>query len=285
MTSSSINLSGKIPDDVLTNLKNVCGAAESMSLPIFVVGATARDIILEYIHGIRPPLATADVDFGVVVETWEEFEHLRKKLLEDAIFEEVNKTFKFRHKTTRIPIDLIPFGGLEAPSGSLRFAKDGLELTTAGFGEAFASSIEVHTGDGFEFKVASIPGLVLLKLIAFYDRPLERMRDIQDIWLILKKFLDIGNEDRLYNEHIDLLDEPDFDLDLAAARLLGRDVAVLLTTKTRPIVMQTLSENDPVKGLNRMIGIVDRSENRPDDISDRVKKVLLAFRHGLTEAG
>lgn len=254
-----------------------------MGLPIFVVGATARDIVLEHIHGIRPPVATADVDFGVVVENWEQFERLREKLLEGGEFAATDKTFKFRHEATRVPVDLVPFGGVEDPPGSITFENGGRELTTAGFAEALESSIEVQTADNFKFKIASIPGLVLLKLIAFYDRPLERDRDIQDIWLILKKFFDIGNEDRLYNEHADLLDEPDFDLERAAARILGRDVGRLLTEKTRTIVLETLSEEGSTGGMSRIISVVQNTENRLDDISNLTREMLRSFKLGLTE--
>ena len=40
----------------------------------FVAGATARDLILVNVHGLRPGRATRDIDFGIAVESWEQFE-------------------------------------------------------------------------------------------------------------------------------------------------------------------------------------------------------------------
>jgi predicted nucleotidyltransferase len=33
----------------------------------FVAGATARDLILVHVHGLRPGRATRDIDFGIAV--------------------------------------------------------------------------------------------------------------------------------------------------------------------------------------------------------------------------
>ena len=35
----------------------------------FVAGATARDLMLVNIHGLRPGRATRDIDFGIAVES------------------------------------------------------------------------------------------------------------------------------------------------------------------------------------------------------------------------
>jgi predicted nucleotidyltransferase len=172
---------------------------------------------------------------------------------------------------------------VENPPGRIILENGGRPITTIGFIKALENSIEVQTGDGFKFKVASIPGLVLLKLVAFYDRPPERDRDIQDIWFVLKRYFDIGNEDRLYDEHVDLFEERDFDLERAAARMLGRDVAQLLADETKSIILDTLSEEEPDEGLNRMVKVIRNLENRLDDISEKVKAILRSFRRGLTE--
>jgi predicted nucleotidyltransferase len=282
MTSTSISLSKQIPPKLIETLRKVWEAAESLEIPVFVIGATARDIVFEYIYSIRPPVATADIDFGVMAETWEDFSRLRKRLLDVNSFIDVDSRFKFKDHSTNVPIDIVPFGGLEDPSGSITFGYGGKNLTTAGFREAIASSIEVEA-NGFKFRVASIPGLVLLKLISFYDRPMERERDIQDIWLIFKRFLDLGNEERLYSEHNDLLDEPDFDLELAAPRMLGRDVAMLLTEHTRKLVAETLADDEASRGMNLMISMIQRHEDPLDPSTDKPKRLIESFKRGLSE--
>jgi predicted nucleotidyltransferase len=55
--------------------------ARSADCEYFVAGATARDLILVNVHGLRPGRATRDVDFGVAVESWAQFELLKERLI------------------------------------------------------------------------------------------------------------------------------------------------------------------------------------------------------------
>jgi len=55
--------------------------AEELNIPFFVVGAFARDLIFEHIHRIPAPRTTLDIDIGVEVASWEEFEKLTSELL------------------------------------------------------------------------------------------------------------------------------------------------------------------------------------------------------------
>jgi|SRR5579871_373961 len=47
----------------------------------FVAGATARDLILVNIHGLKPGRATRDIDFGMAVEDWDRFALLKERLV------------------------------------------------------------------------------------------------------------------------------------------------------------------------------------------------------------
>jgi len=52
-----------------------------MKIPFFIVGATARDILLEVHHGIGSKRATLDIDIAVLIENWEQFYHLKDELI------------------------------------------------------------------------------------------------------------------------------------------------------------------------------------------------------------
>jgi len=45
----------------------VFGASTELDIPAFIVGATARDLIFEYVYEADIQGATEDVDFGVAV--------------------------------------------------------------------------------------------------------------------------------------------------------------------------------------------------------------------------
>jgi predicted nucleotidyltransferase len=55
--------------------------ASSAKCEYFVAGATARDIVLVNVYGLRPGRATRDIDFGIAIENWEQFEVLKQRLI------------------------------------------------------------------------------------------------------------------------------------------------------------------------------------------------------------
>jgi predicted nucleotidyltransferase len=69
-----------------------------------------------------------------------------------------------------------------------------------------------------------LPGIELLKLLAFQERPEIRRDEIKDISKILKHFFDMY-ADEIYEKHNDLFGDKDINLQWIAARVLGRDMS------------------------------------------------------------
>ncbi|MFB3906158.1 MAG: hypothetical protein ACE15E_22150 [Acidobacteriota bacterium] len=86
MRSDSKDLSGKIDPLTMEILSLVYDAAKRLGVDFFVVGATARDLILHYVYGLQLKRATQDIDLGVEVGDWGAFSGLRKALLETGQF-------------------------------------------------------------------------------------------------------------------------------------------------------------------------------------------------------
>jgi predicted nucleotidyltransferase len=81
MKNISIDLSGKINKTTVSILIEIEKIAQKRSLSFFIVGATARDIILEHQFNIKPSRATIDIDIGIFVSGWGQFELLKNELL------------------------------------------------------------------------------------------------------------------------------------------------------------------------------------------------------------
>jgi predicted nucleotidyltransferase len=47
--------------------------AEKHNVGYFLIGATARDILMTHVFGIEAGRATRDVDFAIAVEDWQQF--------------------------------------------------------------------------------------------------------------------------------------------------------------------------------------------------------------------
>jgi predicted nucleotidyltransferase len=111
-----------VPEDrpldpaILHILTVVDRVAAEQNCPYIVVGATARDLLLYHVFGIPTMRVTQDVDFAIAVENWEKFQKLRAALLATdhlAAGRVEHRLFlKTLEGTTKIPIDLIPFGGV-----------------------------------------------------------------------------------------------------------------------------------------------------------------------------
>lgn len=174
-------------------------AAESQELRLFIVGAKARDFLLQYAYDLPVGRATNDIDFAIVVESWDEFSRLRNALIASKKFRS-HKTMRQRlvHENGFL-IDLVPFGDLEKPSGQIAWPPDfSVVMSTVGFREAYDNSITVRIAVDLVVKVASLAGLALMKIVAWNDRRFER--DAQDIAMIMKHYLDAGNQDRVCSE-------------------------------------------------------------------------------------
>ena len=72
-----LDLSGKIDECTLALYEHIIAAASALEIQFFVIGATARDLILDRNYNIRPFRATEDVDLGVRVADWEQFAALK----------------------------------------------------------------------------------------------------------------------------------------------------------------------------------------------------------------
>lgn len=133
----------------------------------------------------------------------------------------------------RAIIDLVPFGNLELATGLIVWPPDfAVEMSTVGFREAYDSSMDVRLADDLVVKVASLVGLALLKIVAWSDRRFER--DAQDFGLIMRNYLDAGNQGRLYDADGDCADllSDEFDYEKASARVLERDIGRILEDGT-----------------------------------------------------
>ncbi len=86
MSNTSLDLSNKLPPEQVDVIRQVVCAAESQGLRLFIIGAQARDLLLQYVYDLSVHRATNDIDFGIIVESWNEFTRLRDNLIVDKDF-------------------------------------------------------------------------------------------------------------------------------------------------------------------------------------------------------
>jgi predicted nucleotidyltransferase len=256
--------------------------ARSCKCEYFLAGATARDLILVNVHGLRPGRATRDIDFGIAVESWAQFELLKDRLLATNDFSasraQQRLIFAASNEGISMPVDLIPFRGVASAEGTIAWppGRD-IVMNVAGFEEALASSVLIEIEAKLTVDVASVAGLTLLKLAAWVDRGRESNKDAADLYRLLTSYADAGNTDRLYDAELDLLEAAKFDMQLAGAELLGRDVAAICDAQILKQVQSVLAVES-----NRERLVVDMVRTSTYlEATPFVEQTLSGFRRGL----
>lgn len=218
--------------DALCNEKNI---------PYYLIGANA--ISLEMLKkGIKPIRATRDIDFAIMVSTMDEYEGFSAAIQEKG-FEKLDAAWRFHHKKFDILIDLLPFGEIEE-SGTIGFNDRTTDLHVLGLKEVLEDTSEINIGE-IKVRIPLLPGIIVLKLVAWSDRPEVRHNDLYDILRIIELYNDLEFEKNM-EQHFDAIPEnEEFDNIKFSSRILGRKVRVYLdkSAKLNERIRSVLDEN------------------------------------------
>jgi predicted nucleotidyltransferase len=284
MTSISFNLSGKIEKPIVEALYLLKGIADSFGIPFFVVGAFSRDLILKHGFGIEPRRKTGDIDLGVEVANWKQFEKLKESLIATGQFSPTRDKHRLRCGT--ILIDILPFGPITDKDKKISWPPEHeIIMSMVGFEEAYEYSITFRLSSDTELdiKLASLPGLAIMKLIAWKEKYPNRKRDAEDLLLIMDKYEEAGNSERLYEEDLPLLQEERFDTRLAGTRLLGRDMAKISDQRTIQIVKDILDAETEELSQYKLATDMIRESGIPDLRFDEILAQLAKLKQGIVE--
>jgi predicted nucleotidyltransferase len=283
MTNSSLDLSARADLDWLAEL---IGDAQQAA-PRFewlIVGALARDLHLSYAYGIRVDRVTTDTDLALAISSWSVFSGIREALIQSRSFSPDRRVeHKFLHRSGRA-VDVVPFGNIEDADGEIAWPPSGaVRMSVVGYREALVGSTELILPHGRHVRMVSLVGLLILKLIAWSQRHRSAPgKDAYDLRALLTHYLDAGNLERLYGEHIDLVDV-EFDYPIAGARVAGRDASTFLrlySTHSKAVHGQLCAILDAeidAEGGRVLIG----QSGAPDP--EEFRKLLAAFLLGLNE--
>lgn len=209
-------------------------------IDFYLVGAVARDVWMTAINDIPPSRVTGDIDFAVFINDKETYEALKLYLIDREGFSPYKGNAFVLIWKGFVQVDLLPFGAIEGKGSNV--SVEGTGLTTVnvpGFQEIYETGLPQAELEGKHvFKFCTLPGIVILKLIAYEDRPEIRRDDIKDISKILKHFFDMY-ADEIFENHNDLFGN-DPDLQLLAAQVMGREIAKI--AKANPELYQRVQE-------------------------------------------
>jgi predicted nucleotidyltransferase len=161
---------------------------------------------------------TADLDVAVAVELPE----YADTLLRSAGFRgEPNQPQRWTHENG-VQIDILPAGQALRARGYVEWP-NAHRMSLEGFDALFSNTLPFVAAD-LGIEMATVPLIVLLKMVAWLDRPADRSRDLQDLAFLLADYLDEGN-DADFERILDAIQQGHVEHQTAQAFLLGQDVA------------------------------------------------------------
>jgi len=192
-------------------------------IPYYLIGASA--IALELLKdGIKPSRGTKDIDFAIMISSLNEFEELNNSLVKKG-FNKVKAPWTFYSDNYNIAIDILPFGEIEEHD-TIQFNERYSDLHVLGFKEVLENPEKVQIEEKI-VNIPPLPGMIILKLVAWSDRPEERENDLKDILLIIENYFTF-NYDEIVEFHNDTFPEEGFDQLIIAAEVLGRKSKIYL---------------------------------------------------------
>lgn len=283
----SLDLSGKISAKIFEVLEAISNIAVSLDIRFFVVGATARDIILYYGFNVAIRRATQDIDLGVMVESWKKFGLLKESMLGSGLFVKDKKEPQRFYYKGGFPVDIVPFGQISEPNAIISWPEsNGVEMNTLGFKESYDNSvlIRLKTDPVFEIRFASLAGLATMKIISWKDNYPFRSKDAKDFEYIMRNYIDAGNYERVYDgEESDLLKVDDPDYEGISARLLGRDVATILTLDSKEYILQIVNKETGEQDRYKFIEDMRQGSSFSSDEFEARLTLMEAFKKGFLE--
>jgi len=280
MKNILIDISEKIETIYIAPIKEIKKVADSLKIPFFIIGAFARDMILEYFHNIKAPRMTMDIDLGISVSDWGQFDRLIYNLELTGKFKKSEE--KHRIIYDNIFIDIIPFGKISNQDEKISWPPENeVVMSVLGFKEVYNNStlVRIHNNPCLEVKIPTLPGLVILKLLAWKDGFPNRSKDAEDLLFIMNKYEFTGIENTLYGSELKLLQNEDFDNQIAGIVLLGKEMSKICTNKTIGYLSQIIEEETSDNSKYNLIN--DMLFTRRED-STRVLILLRKLKEGFS---
>ncbi|MCW0482378.1 nucleotidyl transferase AbiEii/AbiGii toxin family protein [Gaoshiqia sediminis] len=245
-------------------------------IPYYLIGVSA--IALELLKkGIKPSRGTKDIDFAIMISSMKEYENISRALIEKG-YNKVKAPWTFYSDRYNVAIDVLPFGEIEEQH-TINFSKRHADLHVLGFSEVLEEAVQIPIDEKF-VNIPPLPGMVILKLIAWSDRPEERENDLADILRVIQHYFDL-EFDEIVEFHNDTFPEhEELDPMLIAAEVLGRKSKVFLSkseklaSRVHKVLNDNLSEGSKSKIAREWARKLDRS-------IEYCLKILDAFRRGI----
>lgn len=245
--------SEKIANPLLVELlKKLTDSFNRMGREFYVIGATARDIIIRQLIGTTSGRRTKDLDIAIAIPDWSVFDEIKDVLVADGFKKSADMRQRFYYG--EYELDIVPYGVAKDDDNIYWPPEEDIAMSVKGFDEVLSEAITVNIDGEFDIRIASLHGLFLLKFNAWLDRNIETSKDAEDMSFILSNYF-MANLDR--NVYTEVYDWENFDEYIVGGYWLARDLLQLLTkeqiTYYKDRIEKELEKDDESKLFNQII--------------------------------
>ena len=250
LTISSEKIGNPLLIELLRKLTDSFGR---MDREFYVIGATARDIIVQQLLDTASTRRTKDLDIAIAIPDWDAFEQIKERLVADG-FKKSNDMYQ-RFYYGAYEVDIVPYGVVAKEDDNIYWPpEEVVAMSVKGFDEVLSEAITVSIDDEFKVKIASLHGLFLLKLNAWLDRNAKTSKDAEDMSFILSNYF-MANLDR--EIHQEVYDWENFDEYIVGGYWLAHDLVTLLNVNQlnyyKEVIEAELAKQEESRLINQMI--------------------------------
>ena len=238
---------------LLELLRKLTDNFNKMGREFYVIGATARDIVMQQLLGTESRQKTRDLDIAIAIPDWDTFEQVKQKLIADGFEKSMDMQQRFFYGDYEL--DIVPYGVVAKEDDNIYWPpEEVVAMSVKGFDEVLSEAITVSIDDEFKVKIASLHGLFLLKLNAWLDRNAKTSKDAEDMSFILSNYF-MANLDR--EIHQEVYDWENFDEYIVGGYWLAHDLVTLLNVNQlnyyKEVIEGELAKEEESRLINQMI--------------------------------
>ena len=238
---------------LLELLRKLTDSFNKMGREFYVIGATARDIVMQQLLDTESRRKTRDLDIAIAIPDWDTFEQVKQKLIADGFEKSMDMQQRFFYGDYEL--DIVPYGVVAKEDDNIYWPpEEVVAMSVKGFDEVLSEAITVSIDDEFKVKIASLHGLFLLKLNAWLDRNAKTSKDAEDMSFILSNYF-MANLDR--EIHQEVYDWENFDEYIVGGYWLAHDLVTLLNVNQlnyyKEVIEGELAKQEESRLVNQMI--------------------------------
>ncbi len=248
-----------IPSEKICNpllvelLRKLTDSFKKMDKEFYVIGATARDIVIRQLLDTESKRRTRDLDIAIAIPDWDTFEQVKQILIADGF--EKSRDMQQRFYYGEYELDIVPYGVVAKEDDNIYWPpEEVVAMSVKGFDEVLSEAITVSIDDDFKIKIASLHGLFLLKFNAWLDRNSKTSKDAEDMSFIFSNYF-LANLER--EIHQEVYDWENFDDYIVGGYWLAYDIVALLNKEQlcyyKNVIEGELAKEEESRLLNHML--------------------------------